>query len=386
MGFHSPYADAQAVRNLAPGAPLADFHKDFHLSCRQGLEPLPDPVSLGGRRWILRRWIVERADGIDQASKAFRFFKEVARAGLHGANGQRHIGMGCNNNHRDLRSMRTEGLCQSHAVHGRHSHVGYDAPDRIGRQARQKVTRRAKGFYGKLRRRKMGSDDVAHQRVVINNIDLPPASRVRHPLTLSGFWGSAPRPATSLRLGLRPAERADTANCWMSLSVQLPSNNRQLCEGVYRRSSEIGGHRLREQSMSTILTLDDDILFCEFIHDVLAQDGHSVVTAYNGEEGLGMLARQTFDLVLTDIDMPIMDGLEFLRRARAMPCGIELPFILLTGRRREQVMVAENAIEGVPFLQKPVMPGTISKTVRATLDDFARAREGLGGHRGGILQ
>lgn len=136
--------------------------------------------------------------------------------------------------------------------------------------------------------------------------------------------------------------------------------------------------------MPTILTLDDDIIFCEFIHDVLVHDGHSVVTAYNGEEGLFRLTRQTFDLVLTDIDMPVMDGLEFLRRARAMPCALELPFILLTGRRREQVMVAENALEGVPFLQKPVSPGTISRTVRATLDDFARARQGLGRHKGGV--
>ncbi len=138
--------------------------------------------------------------------------------------------------------------------------------------------------------------------------------------------------------------------------------------------------------MPTILALDDDILFCEFIHDVLVQDGHSVVTAYNGEEGLDRLARQIFDLVLTDIDMPVMDGLEFLRRARAMPCALELPFILLTGRHRDQVMVAGNVIEGLPFLQKPVTPGTISKTVRATLDDFARAREDLDGRRGGILQ
>lgn len=138
--------------------------------------------------------------------------------------------------------------------------------------------------------------------------------------------------------------------------------------------------------MPTILTLDDDIIFCEFIHDVLVHDGHSVVTAYNGEEGLFRLTRQTFDLVLTDIDMPIMDGLEFLRRARAMPCALELPFIFLTGRRREQVMVAGSAIEGVPFLQKPVSPGTISRTVQATLDDFARAREDLGRHRGGVPQ
>lgn len=136
--------------------------------------------------------------------------------------------------------------------------------------------------------------------------------------------------------------------------------------------------------MPKILTLDDDILFCEFVHDVLLQDGHSVVTAYNGEEGLGRLSRQTFDLVLTDIDMPIMDGLEFLRRARAMPCGRELPFILLTGRSREQVMSAGSAIEGVPFLQKPVTPGTISRTVHATLDNFAREREGLYGHKGEI--
>lgn len=138
--------------------------------------------------------------------------------------------------------------------------------------------------------------------------------------------------------------------------------------------------------MATILTLDDDIIFCEFIHDVLVQDGHSVVAAYNGEEGLSKLTSQTFDLVLTDIDMPVMDGLEFLRRARAMLCALELPFILLTGRRREQVIDAGSAIEGVPFLQKPVAPGTISRTVRATLDDFSRARERLGSHRGGVLQ
>ena len=138
--------------------------------------------------------------------------------------------------------------------------------------------------------------------------------------------------------------------------------------------------------MPTILALDDDILFCEFIHDVLVQDGHSVVTAYNGQEGLIRLTNQRFDLVLTDIDMPIMDGLEFLRRARTMPCALELPFILLTGRSHAQVMVAGNAMEGVPFLQKPATAGTITRTIRATLDNFARARKGLGCHRGGILQ
>jgi len=137
--------------------------------------------------------------------------------------------------------------------------------------------------------------------------------------------------------------------------------------------------------MPAILTLDDDLLFCEFLHDVLAQDGHSVVSVYNGEEGLIKLGRQPFDLVLTDIDMPIMDGLEFFRRARAMPFASELPFIVLTGRPRERVMVAGDAMEGVPFLLKPVTPATITRTVRATLDGFPRGHEGLGDHRRRIL-
>ena len=67
-----------------------------------------------------------------------------------------------------------------------------------------------------------------------------------------------------------------------------------------------------------------------------------------------------------------------------MPSGLELPFILLTGRCREEVMHAGSAIEGVPFLQKPVTPGTISRTVHATLENFAREREGLDGHKGEI--
>jgi CheY-like chemotaxis protein len=137
--------------------------------------------------------------------------------------------------------------------------------------------------------------------------------------------------------------------------------------------------------MPSILTLDDDLLFCEFLHDVLVEDGHSVVSAHNGEEGLVKLGRQPFDLVLTDIDMPIMDGLEFFRRARAMRLAFDLPFIVLTGRPRERVMVAGDAMEGVPFLQKPVTPATIIRTVRATLDDFAREHEGLVGHRRRVL-
>lgn len=66
--------------------------------------------------------------------------------------------------------------------------------------------------------------------------------------------------------------------------------------------------------MATILLIEDDTALQEAYGYVLRSTQHEVVAAYNGREGLDATKRQTFDYIILDINMPIMNGLEFLHR------------------------------------------------------------------------
>ena len=65
--------------------------------------------------------------------------------------------------------------------------------------------------------------------------------------------------------------------------------------------------------MSKVLIIEDNETLNEAYKLILERDGHNVETAFNGEEGLQMLKKMTPDLILLDMLMPKMDGLEFLR-------------------------------------------------------------------------
>lgn len=78
-----------------------------------------------------------------------------------------------------------------------------------------------------------------------------------------------------------------------------------------------------------ILVIDDEKSARLLLERVLTRAGHEVVLAENGEEGLDRLARGTFDLVITDKNLPGMDGLEVLRQAHAL--HPKLQSVLITG-------------------------------------------------------
>ena len=66
--------------------------------------------------------------------------------------------------------------------------------------------------------------------------------------------------------------------------------------------------------MANILIIEDDAALQEAYSFMLDVAGHSVTSAYNGEEGLTHVNRATHDIILLDIHMPVMNGLEFLER------------------------------------------------------------------------
>jgi two-component system chemotaxis sensor kinase CheA len=79
-----------------------------------------------------------------------------------------------------------------------------------------------------------------------------------------------------------------------------------------------------------ILLIEDTAFFRELVKGYLQGAGYEVVTAVHGAEGLERLQEQPFDLVVSDIEMPVMDGWTLARTLRSLPEGRDLPLLALT--------------------------------------------------------
>ena len=83
--------------------------------------------------------------------------------------------------------------------------------------------------------------------------------------------------------------------------------------------------------MARILVIDDELILRQLFERVLRSEGHEVVVAANGREGLVMMNPQAPDLILLDLVMPVMDGMSFLRSMRRRAEWKEIPVIVVSG-------------------------------------------------------
>ncbi len=113
--------------------------------------------------------------------------------------------------------------------------------------------------------------------------------------------------------------------------------------------------------MAKILVIDDEVLLSKSLSIILTKAGHTVVTAANGQLGLEMFAQEKPDLVITDIIMPVMEGIEAIQQLRSQ--APNLPIIAVSGGGRtknlEFLRVAEklgaNAVLGKPFTREQLL-------------------------------
>jgi DNA-binding response OmpR family regulator len=113
-----------------------------------------------------------------------------------------------------------------------------------------------------------------------------------------------------------------------------------------------------------ILIVDDDTELRELISFALRQSGYLVVQAADGVEALHIFDKETPDLVILDVNMPRMDGLEVCRRIRAESAT---PIMLLTVRSSEEDQVKGLDTGADDYLTKPFSPRTLLARVRALL-------------------
>ena len=106
-------------------------------------------------------------------------------------------------------------------------------------------------------------------------------------------------------------------------------------------------------SSARILVADDDDIMAMMIESALRRKGYHVVRARDGAEAVALAARQEFDLVLLDLQMPVMDGLDACRALRSNSHLADLPIIMLTAQSNEQ-QVRDRSVSGVTdYLIKP---------------------------------
>ena len=116
-----------------------------------------------------------------------------------------------------------------------------------------------------------------------------------------------------------------------------------------------------------ILVVDDDALARRSVRAMLERGFYQVETAENGAEALGLLASYRPDLVLLDIQMPGIDGLEVCRQIRELPNGELLPIIFLTGDERPDLHAQALRAKGDDFLRKPVLSPELIVRIRSLM-------------------
>ena len=124
-------------------------------------------------------------------------------------------------------------------------------------------------------------------------------------------------------------------------------------------------HGLRSEA-SRVLIVDDERVIRESLRLILEGDGYSVSVAPDGTAALAQMGQELPDVVLLDLQMPVMDGPTTLRAIRDAHGGV--PVIIVTGYPDSDLMT--SALECAPFmmLPKPVEPAQLLATIRLALN------------------
>ncbi|HKQ68522.1 MAG TPA: EAL domain-containing protein [Polyangiaceae bacterium] len=139
----------------------------------------------------------------------------------------------------------------------------------------------------------------------------------------------------------------------------------------------------RGTRITRVLVVDDEAALLRALKKTLTSAGYEVATALNGFEAEGMLAHSSFDVILSDVTMPGMDGIQLLRTVRRR--DLDVPVILLTALPWGETAAEAVRLGALEYLQKPVDGEKLIRLVEraAQMHEMARvkrsARTFLGG-------
>jgi len=122
----------------------------------------------------------------------------------------------------------------------------------------------------------------------------------------------------------------------------------------------------------SILVVDDEVEIAELVEIYLKNDGYNVTIAVNGQEALAQLAVEPFDLVILDIMMPGIDGVEVCRRIRK---EMHIPIIMLSAKSEDMDKILGLTTGADDYLTKPFNPLELMARVKSQLRRAAYYRQ-----------
>jgi DNA-binding NtrC family response regulator len=125
--------------------------------------------------------------------------------------------------------------------------------------------------------------------------------------------------------------------------------------------------------MAKILLVDDEASIRMALKEILEYESHTVIESPDAQAALKAVGQETFDLIISDIKMPKMDGLEFLSKVKEM--GVESPVVMITGHGTIDTAVESIKKGAFDFIQKPLDLNRVLVTVRNATQSAQMVRE-----------
>lgn len=120
--------------------------------------------------------------------------------------------------------------------------------------------------------------------------------------------------------------------------------------------------------MAHIMAVDDSVSMRQLLVRTLVAGGHRVLEAKDGVEALGMAATQKVQLVITDVNMPHMDGLTLVKKLRALATYKHVPILVLTTEMDPNKKKVAKDAGATGWIVKPFEPEQLLATIRKVLD------------------
>lgn len=119
--------------------------------------------------------------------------------------------------------------------------------------------------------------------------------------------------------------------------------------------------------MATILAVDDSASMRQMVAFTLKEDGHEVVEAEDGQKALNAAKGKAFNLVISDVNMPVMDGISLIRELRGLPSYKFTPILMLTTEGGADKKQEGKAAGATGWIVKPFSPDQLLATVKKVL-------------------
>ena len=171
--------------------------------------------------------------------------------------------------------------------------------------------------------------------------------------SFDGISLGAFRPGVTYRLGAR------IAKVFLEQGWAAPADDASLTPTVRPPPTD---------TSTLVLVVDDDADMRQLTATVLASSGYDVIEAVHGEHGLARLCHHIPDLVVLDLNMPIMDGWRFCAALQSLPNGplASVPVLLLTGADGAHQHL--TALKAIGLVQKPFEPDDLLRAVETALN------------------